>query len=134
MAKLTDVEGIGPIGAKKLQDIGIHTQEQLLEKCADKAGRKEVAKLSDLSEKLILNWVNRADLARVPGVGEEYADLLELAGVDSVPELAQRNPSNLHERIVKVNEEKKAVRAVPSESTVVGWVEKAHELPKLVTH
>ncbi len=83
---------------------------------------------------MILNWVNRADLARIKGVSTQYADLLEAAGVDSVPELAQRNPDNLQVKMAEVNEAKKLVRKVPPASQVKGWVTQAKELPRVVTH
>lgn len=130
MTKLTEVEGIGPTYAQKLADAGCLTQEQLLTDCGKPAGRKALAEKSDISEKLILKWANRADLARVKGIGSEYADLLECAGVDTVPELAQRNAANLHAKMTEVNEEKKLVRALPSASQVEGWVAQAKDLPR----
>ncbi|MEO1575746.1 MAG: DUF4332 domain-containing protein, partial [Pseudomonadota bacterium] len=120
----------GPTYAQKLADAGCLTQEQLLTDCGQPAGRKALAEKSDISEKLILKWANRADLARIKGVGSEYADLLECAGVDTVPELAQRNAANLHAKMTEVNEEKKLVRALPSASQVEGWVAQAKDLPR----
>ena len=96
MAKLTEIEGIGEFYAQKLQEAGIRTTQALLEKGASPQGRKEIAEKTDISEKLIMEWVNHVDLFRIKGVSEEYSDLLEEAGVDTVPELAQRNPENLH--------------------------------------
>lgn len=130
MTKLTEVEGIGATYAEKLVAAGCTTQEQLLTDCGQPAGRKALAEKSGVSPKLILKWANRADLARVKGVGSEYADLLECAGVDTVPELGQRNAANLHAKMAEVNEEKKLVRAMPSESQVEGWVAQAKELPR----
>lgn len=134
MAKLTEVEGIGPAYAEKLQQAGIDSTEALLEKGASPKGRKEIAESADISPKLVLEWVNMVDLFRVKGVGEEYADLLEAAGVDTVPELAQRNPANLHQKMVEVNDEKKLVRQTPSESMVGDWVEQAKALPRVVEY
>ncbi|MFK8014283.1 MAG: DUF4332 domain-containing protein, partial [Gammaproteobacteria bacterium] len=125
MTKLTEVEGIGATYAEKLIAAGCTTQEQLLTDCAKPAGRKALAEKSGIGDKYILKWANRADLARVKGVGSEYADLLECAGVDTVPELAQRNAANLHAKMEEVNEEKKLVRAMPSASQVEGWVAQA---------
>lgn len=130
MTKLTEVEGIGETYAQKLLDAGCTTQEQLLTDCAKPAGRKGLAEKSGISEKLILKWANRADLARVKGIGSEYADLLECAGVDTVPELAQRNAANLHAKMAEVNEQKKLVRSLPSASQVEGWVAQAKDLPR----
>jgi predicted flap endonuclease-1-like 5' DNA nuclease len=134
MAKLTQIEGIGEVYGQKLQEIGIATIEALLEKGASSKGREEIVEQTGISAKLIMKWVNRADLARLKGIGEEYADLLEAAGVDTVPELAQRNPQNLHQKMVEVNAEKKLVRRAPAESQVEGWVAQAKDLPPVVTH
>ncbi len=134
MTNLTKIEGIGATYAEKLQAIGIDSVESLLEQGASAAGRKAIAEKTGISGKLILEWVNHADLFRVKGIGEEYADLLEAAGVDSVPELAQRNPANLHAKMIEVNQEKKLVRQVPGAAQVADWVAQAKELPRVVTH
>lgn len=134
MANIRDIEGIGDVIATKYEEAGVKTVEKLLEAGASAKGREELAEKTGLSTKQILEHVNRADLARIKGVGSEYADLLEAAGVDSVPELAQRNAANLHAKMAEVNEAKKLVRSLPSESAVEGWVEQAKSLPKVVTH
>lgn len=130
--KLVDIEGIGEVYAGKLSQAGLATQEQLLEAGAKPAGRKKIAEDSGCSEKQILNWVNRADLARVSGIGTQYADLLEFAGVDTVPELAQRNAENLHAKMTEVNDEKSLVRQLPSADQVASWVAKAKDLPRAI--
>ncbi len=134
MAKLSSIEGIGEAYSTKLEEAGITSLENLLEICCVKKGRKEMANKSGISEKLILEWVNRADLSRIKGVSTQYADLLECAGVDTVPELAQRKPENLLAKMLEVNEEKNLVRKVPTESQVKDWVAQAKELPRVVTH
>jgi predicted flap endonuclease-1-like 5' DNA nuclease len=134
MTKLTSIEGIGAAYAEKLTGDGIDTMEKLLAAGATAAGRKKIAAGCEISEKLILKWVNRADLARVKGIGEEYADLLELSGVDTVPELAQRNAENLHAKMAEVNAEKNATRQLPSVEKVRDWVAQAKDLPRVVTH
>jgi predicted flap endonuclease-1-like 5' DNA nuclease len=134
MAKLTEIEGIGEAYAQKLQEAGVGTLDQLLEKGAAPTGRKEIAEKTGVSEKLILRWANMADLFRIKGVGEEYADLLEAAGVDTVPELAQRNPENLHNKLAEVNEAKNLVRRVPTVEEVGGWVGQAKQLPRVLTY
>jgi len=134
MANIKDIEGIGPAYGEKLEAAGIKTDYALLEQGASKKGRVEIAEKTGISEKLILEWVNRADLARINGIGSEYADLLEASGVDSVPELAQRNAANLHAKMAEVNEEKSLVRALPSETSVEKWVEEAKTLDRVVTH
>jgi predicted flap endonuclease-1-like 5' DNA nuclease len=134
MAKLVKVEGIGETYAQKLADAGISTTQALLEKGASPLGREEITEKTSISSKLILRWVNHVDLFRVKGVGEEYADLLEASGVDTVPELAQRNPENLYQKLVKVNQEKKLVRQLPSETQVRNWVEQAKQLPRKIRY
>jgi predicted flap endonuclease-1-like 5' DNA nuclease len=134
MAKFTEIEGIGESYGQKLQEAGIGTLDQLLEKGAAPTGRKEIAEKAGVSGKLILRWVNMADLFRIKGVGEEYADLLEAAGVDTVPELAQRNAENLHKKLAQVNEAKELVRRVPTQSEVSGWVDQAKKLPRALTY
>jgi predicted flap endonuclease-1-like 5' DNA nuclease len=134
MGRLVDIEGVGESYAQKLEAAGVASQEALLQSGATPKGRKDLAERTGLSEKLILEWVNRVDLSRVKGIGEEYADLLEAAGVDTVPELAQRKPENLYQKLVAVNEAKKLVRQLPGEAKVAAWVEQAKELPRVVSY
>ena len=134
MTKIIDIEGIGEVYTKKLTAVGLATTEKLLEKGASPKGRKELEEQTGISGKLLLEWVNRADLMRIKGVGEEYSDLLEAAGVDTVPELAQRNPANLHQQLVLINKEKKLVRQAPGFNAVQDWVAEAKTLPRIVTY
>jgi predicted flap endonuclease-1-like 5' DNA nuclease len=134
MATLVMIEGIGEVNAKNLRMLGISTTGTLLERGRTPQGRKEIAEKSGISEKLILEWVNLADLFRIKGVGEEYSDLLEEAGVDTVVELAQRNPDNLYEKVVDVNHQKKLVRKLPTQGQVDDWVRQAKNLPRVVTY
>jgi len=134
MARLTEVEGIGTVYAQKLIDAGVATTGALLEKGATPRGRKDLAEGTEISGKLILKFVNHVDLFRIKGVGEEYADLLEEAGVDTVPELAQRNSGNLIKKMAEVNADKKLVRRLPAPSQVEDWVAQAKELPRVITY
>jgi predicted flap endonuclease-1-like 5' DNA nuclease len=134
MAKLTKVEGIGESYAQKLQEAGIRTTQALLKKGTSPQGRKEIAEKTGISGTLILRWVNRVDLFRIKGVGEEYSDLLEASGVDTVPELAQRNPENLYQKMVAVNQDKKLVRQLPNQAQVSNWIEQAKRLPRVITY
>ena len=134
MTKLVDIEGIGPVYAAKLQEAGVGSAEALLDQGATPKGRKEIAEKSGISDGLILEWVNHVDLYRIRGVGSEYADLLEEAGVDTVPELAQRKPEHLLEKMTAVNAEKKLVRRLPVLSQVQSWVEQAKKLERKVTY
>jgi predicted flap endonuclease-1-like 5' DNA nuclease len=134
MAKLEMVEGIGQVYADKLRGAGVATTEMLLEMGSTKKGREDLAAKSEISGKLILEWVNHADLFRISGVGEEYADLLEASGVDTVPELAQRRADNLHKKLAEINTEKKLVRQLPSENQVQGWIDQAKKLPRKILY
>ena len=134
MAKLEMVEGIGEGYADKLRGAGVATTEMLLEMGSTKKGRDDLAEKSGISSKLILEWVNHADLFRISGVGEEYADLLEASGVDTVPELAQRRADNLHKKLAELNAEKKLVRQLPSENQVQGWIDQAKKLPRKILY
>jgi predicted flap endonuclease-1-like 5' DNA nuclease len=134
MASIIDIEGIGPEYKKKLNKIGVRTTDQLLWLGASPKGREELAADSGISEKLILEWVNLSDLMRIKGVGEEYSDLLEEAGVDTVKELRNRNPDNLYEAILETNKKKKLVRRTPSLKSVKKWVAEAKTLKPIVTY
>jgi len=134
MAKLSDIEGIGLVYTQKLQEAGVSTTEALLKKGASQKGLQEITNKTGISSKLVLEWVNLADLFRIKGVGEEYSDLLEEAGVDTVVELAQRKSENLHAKMVEVNQQKNLVRQVPGLSQVQDWIEQAKALPRVVTY
>ena len=124
-----EVEGIGPVYGKKLNDVGIRNTDQLLEACKTKAMRVKLASDSGIDEAHILRFANMVDLFRIHGVGSEYADLLEASGVDTVKELAMRNPANLTAKMEEVNNEKKLVRRIPTENMVDKWVAEAKTLP-----
>lgn len=132
MAKLEQVEGIGTKYAGQLRKAGVRSTKSLLEKGASTRGRDEIARAAGIGGKLILEWVNHVDLFRIKGVGEEYSDLLEEAGVDTVVELAQRDPANLHKAILETNARKKLVRRPPSKKMVNDWVDNAKKLPRKV--
>jgi len=132
--KLTDIEGIGPSYAQKLKETGIGSVEKLLKKGSAPKDRQELAQSTGLSSKLILRWINCADLFRIKGIGGQYAELLEAAGVDTVPELAQRNAKNLYQKMVAVNAEKKLVRQIPSARQIESWVDQAKLLPRVVNY
>lgn len=134
MTSIIDIEGIGAASKEKLVALGIRTTEKLLEVAGPKAGRAHLAQESGFSEAHLLEWVNRADLMRVKGVGEEYSDLLEAAGVDSPAELAHRNAANLTAAMADYAEQHNVVRRAPTETEVQGWIDHAKTLDKVVTH
>lgn len=134
MANLLDVEGIGEKYAAKLKEAGVANTDALLKIGSTPKGRKELAEKSGIGDALILEWVNHVDLFRIKGVAEEYADLLEEAGVDTVPELAQRVAKNLFQKVVEVNEVKKLVRKLPTEAMIADWIDQAKKLPRVITY
>lgn len=134
MTKIVDIEGIGEVSVGKLKAAGVTTTEELLTRGATPKGRKELAETSGISEAHILEWVNHADLYRIKGVGSEYSDLLEEAGVDTVPELAQRKAENLFQKMVEANKAKKLVRKMPVLSQVADWIDQAKKLPRIIQY
>jgi predicted flap endonuclease-1-like 5' DNA nuclease len=132
--KIEDIEGIGPSFAKKLAKAGIKTTEGLLKACATPKGRKATEEASGVDAKRLLKWANMADLMRISGVGEEYSELLEAAGVDTVKELRNRKPGNLAAKMAEVNKAKKLVRQVPGEVRVAKWVAQAKTLKPAITY
>ncbi len=132
--RIESIEGIGPSYSSRLADAGCHTVGKFLELGATKRGREQLAETTGLGETLLLKWINMADLFRVNGVGSEYAELLEAAGVDTVKELRNRNADNLASRMAAVNREKKLCRAVPGAKTVERWVAHAKTLPPMVEY
>jgi predicted flap endonuclease-1-like 5' DNA nuclease len=132
--KIQEIEGIGPSFAAKLEKANIATTDDLLELCCDARGRKTVSEQTGISARNLLKWTNMADLMRVSGVGQEYSELLEAAGVDTIKELATRKPENLAAKMEKVNAAKKLARATPTAKAVAGWVEQAKSLDPIISH
>ena len=133
--KIADIEGIGPAFAEKLKKAGVRSVNALLNAGCTRKGRKQLSEKSGIDETLILKWVNFADLYRIKGVGSEYSELLEKAGVDTVKELAKRKPDNLYNKIVEVNSKKRAlVRQLPGMKIVQNWIEQAKKIDPKVTY
>jgi predicted flap endonuclease-1-like 5' DNA nuclease len=134
--KIADIEGIGPVWAKKLSDAGVRTTEVLLKNAGTRKARQALADKTGLAHAQILEWVNRADLYRIKGVGSEYSDLLERAGVDTVVELANRNAANLAKQIkdLAAKTGSKVVRRIPSDREIASWVTQAKKLPRAVEY
>ncbi len=132
--KIEEIEGIGEALGKKLRGAGVSSTDKLLEATKSPSQRKKLAEAADVSPKLILKFANMADLFRITGVGQEFAELLEAAGVDTVPALAQRNAENLTKKMEEVNEEKKMTRRTPKADEVEKWVAEAKSLPRALTY
>ncbi|MEQ8850522.1 MAG: DUF4332 domain-containing protein [Phycisphaerales bacterium] len=132
--KIEDVEGIGPTYGEKLRAAGIDDTDALLAACKTPKQRKELAEKTGISDAHILKWANMVDLYRVKGVGSEFSELLEAAGVDTVPELAQRNATNLAAKMVEVNDAKKLTRRVPTEADLESWIAHAKTLDRALEY
>jgi predicted flap endonuclease-1-like 5' DNA nuclease len=134
MAKIITIEGIGPTYAGKLEKSGVKSINDLLEKAATREGRRELSKETGISLALIVEWVSQADLMTIDGIGPQYADLLKAAGVDTVPELALRDPVALLDRMVKVNDEKHLVNQLPSVQEISKWIKQALKSPRRIRY
>ena len=132
--KIEDIEGIGAVMGEKFRTAGVKDIDSLLQNALTPRQRKELADKTGLSEARILKFANMADLYRISGVGSEYSELLEAAGVDTVPELAKRNAANLTQAMATVNQEKKLTRQVPTEAEVTKWIEQAKGLPRMIEY
>jgi predicted flap endonuclease-1-like 5' DNA nuclease len=131
---IMDLEGIGPQMAARLKAVGIRTTAKLLDAAKSPRGRKELAAKIGVDEKTVLAWANLADRMRIKGVGEDYAGLLQAAGVDTVKELKYRNVENLAHAMAAANKKRKLVRVLPSESRVRLWIEQAKQLPLKISY
>jgi len=127
--KIEDVEGIGPTYGEKLRAAGITDTDGLLAACKTTKQRKELEAKTGIEHGRILKWANMVDLYRIKGVGSEFAELLEAAGVDTVKELGTRNVANLAAKMVEVNDAKKLCRRTPTEADVTKWVAEAKSMP-----
>ena len=134
MSDVIEVEGIGEVYAQKLKKAGIATTDALLEAGATPAGRQKIAQKSGISGKRILRWINHVDLFRINGIQKQYAELLEAAGVDTIPELAQRDASHLHPKLAEINRQKNLVGKLPGADQVADWVKQAKKLPRKITY
>ena len=132
--KISEIEGIGPSYAEKLAKADIQTTDDFLKLCCDAKGRKNTSETTGVSESQLLKWANMADLMRVSGIGSEYSELLEAAGVDTVKELRNRNAENLTTKMEEINNQKNLCRATPSQPTVEKWIEQAKTMEPVITH
>ncbi len=132
--RIEDIEGIGPAYGEKLAGLGIKNTDVFLRLCRDRKGRARVAEQADISEKHLLKWANLADLMRISGIGPQYSELLEAAGVDTVKELRRRNAENLAAKMKEVQQEKRLTRTAPGASTVSRWVAQAKRLDPIISH
>ncbi|HZJ48310.1 MAG TPA: DUF4332 domain-containing protein [Acidimicrobiia bacterium] len=134
MASIAAIESMDHRDATKLRKAGVRTTESLLRSGATRSGRRRLAKETDVAERDILSWANRADMMRIKGIGSEYADLLEATGVDTIRELRRRNAERLLEAMTDTNLRRRVIRRLPTDGMVRGWIEAAKVLEPLVTH
>ncbi|UCC47581.1 MAG: DUF4332 domain-containing protein [Gemmatimonadota bacterium] len=134
MAKLTTIEGIGAVHARKLKKVGVGSTDTLLDYCRTPKARQKVAKASGIASKQLLKFVNHADLMRIKGIGGEYSELLEASGVDTVKELKHRDAQALYQKMVRTNKRRALVRQVPSERMVKRWVAQAKRIKPMVKY
>jgi len=132
--RIDEIEGIGPANRAKLAKASINTTDKLLQLCAKKKGRDEVAGQTGLQAKQLLVWANMADLMRIKGIGRQFAEVLKASGVDTVKELRNRRADNLAAKMAEVNAAKKLAKTSPNKDIVQGWVDRAKELPPLISH
>jgi predicted flap endonuclease-1-like 5' DNA nuclease len=132
--KIQEIEGIGPSNGKKLEQAGILKSSDLLNQCGSSKGRKDTSATTGISESVLLKWANMADLMRISGIGKQYAELLEAAGVDTVKELKQRKAENLAEKMNEVNSVKKLTRGVPASNQVSEWIKQASNMKPAISH
>jgi predicted flap endonuclease-1-like 5' DNA nuclease len=132
--KIAEIEGIGRSYGSKLSKAGITTTSDLLKHCGSANGRRQVAATCGLDEKQLLEWANLADLMRIRGIGKQFSELLEAAGVDTVKELRTRRADNLASKMKELNAKKKLTRATPSERQVASWIDQAKSMDGMITH
>ncbi|MBR4408521.1 MAG: DUF4332 domain-containing protein [Bacteroidales bacterium] len=132
--KIIDIQGVGPAYAEKLVAAGITTINQLLEAGKTSKGRKALEDKTGINGKLILTWVNHADLIRIKGVGPQFSELLEAAGVDTVKELAHRKAENLEKTMIEVNEKEHRTKRVPTAGELQKMIDQAKALPAVVEY
>lgn len=132
--KVDKIEGVGPKYATKLDKVGIRNTKQLLDKAATRKGRRELAEAAGIDETLILKWANMSDLMRIKGIGEEFSELLEVAGVDTVKELSKRRADNLHKAMTEANGKRKLVRQLPGVAQIENWVSQAKSIDPMMKY
>jgi predicted flap endonuclease-1-like 5' DNA nuclease len=132
--KIEDIEGIGPVYRSKLSKAGINSTADLLKQCGSAKGRRQVTVTSGLEESQLLKWANLADLMRIRGIGTQFSELLEAAGVDTVKELRNRRVDNLAAAVKAANAKRKLTRATPSERRIAAWIAEAKGMTPMISH
>jgi predicted flap endonuclease-1-like 5' DNA nuclease len=134
MHAIGEIEDIDGGNEARLVGLGVRTTDDFLARAATPAGRSGLAAAVSVTEAVVLKWANCADLMRVDGIGMQFADLLEEAGVDTIPELAQRNAHNLHERVVQLNTQRALAGRAPTAPEIESWIAQAQALPRILEY
>lgn len=132
MAKISSIEGIGPVLTEKLEGVGILSVEALLEKCATPAGRADLATATEIQPKRLMSFVSRADFFRIKGVGRQFSELLQNVDIHAVQQLAAADATALNAAMTTVNESKNLTKVVPSVKQIQGFIDLAKELDAIV--
>lgn len=133
MAKIGEIEGIGPVFREKLEKAGVLTTETLLEKGAAQAGRTALAASTEIEEKRIMTFVSRADFMRIKGVGRQFSELLQNVDIHTVDQLAAASADDVNAAMTKVNDVKKLTKVVPSVKQIQGFIDVAKGLDAVVS-
>ncbi|MFN2136448.1 MAG: DUF4332 domain-containing protein [Candidatus Promineifilaceae bacterium] len=131
---LLDLIGVDEAEMALLRESGADKASSLLAMAATPAGRSELADETGIADETILLGVKKMDLMRIEGVGPVYAELLLASGVETVPDLARRNPANLTAKMAEVNEKAHIAEALPSEEQAASWVAAANDLPRVIEY
>ncbi len=131
VVQINELEGVSAELGEKLKALNLNNSDKLLAAAAQVSDREALAEKLGVESRRVLELANRADLCRIKGIGQIYSDLLEFSGVDTVKELAQRNPANLHAAILEHASAHK-VQRTPSEADVANWVEQAKGMDRAV--
>ena len=133
MASISAIRAIGHRDATKLRKSRVRTTDSLLQQAATRKGRSEVSERTGLATADLLRWAQQADLMRINGIGSEYAELLSVAGVDTIKALRRRNAANLMVAMTQANAKRRLVQRLPTVEMVQGWIDTAGDLEPIVT-
>lgn len=121
---IQEVEGIGPSYGKQLRSMGIETTCDMVEAFYKKDENVEkAANAMKIDPETIKAWASMADLMKTPGVGGQYAELMQIVGISSREDLANADASMLYDEMVNFNKKSPIVPTVPTLQTLKGWID-----------
>jgi len=127
-----DIKGIGEIFAAKLAARKVTTTDELLLFGATADGRESLRATTGVHSRQILRWCNWADLMRIQGIGPQFTQLLEAAGVGSLKDLAGSRAENLKARIEDEIRLMRLSAAPPSLTEVRRWITEARMMKSVL--